>query len=95
MTDIANHWPTAILALAAIIGLLLLLARLARVSGIAPAAGARRIALLEALPIDARRRAVLLRCDGREVLLVIGGEADVVIGWLPDAAKNTHSESAP
>jgi len=28
---------------------------------------------------------VLLRCDGRDLLLLTGSGQDMVIGWLPDA----------
>lgn len=40
--------------------------------------GQRRLKIVESLPLDARRRAVLLRCDGREHLLVVG-EAGVTV----------------
>ncbi len=38
-----------------------------------------------AAAIDPRRRLVLARCDGREVLLLVGGPTDTVVGWLPAA----------
>lgn len=44
----------------------------------------RRLALEEVLALDARRRLLLLRCDGRGLLLLTGGGQDAVIGWLPD-----------
>jgi flagellar protein FliO/FliZ len=44
----------------------------------------RRLVIEEALALDARRRLVLVRCDGREVLLLTGGGQDAVIGWLPE-----------
>ncbi len=46
-------------------------------------AAARRVAVEEALALDSRRRIVLLRCDGRLLLLLTGGPADLVLGWLP------------
>ena len=87
MTPSLGYWAGAVAALALVIGLLWLLARAARASGLAPAAQARRISIVESLPLDTRRRAVLLRCDGREVLLLTGGGQDVLVGWLP-AAKD-------
>jgi flagellar protein FliO/FliZ len=39
--------------------------------------------LQEVLALDARRRVIILRCDGREVLLLTGGPQDVCLGWLP------------
>jgi flagellar protein FliO/FliZ len=44
----------------------------------------RRLAVEEALALDARRRLLLVRCDGREVLLLTGGGQEAVIGWLPE-----------
>jgi flagellar protein FliO/FliZ len=43
----------------------------------------RRLAVEEALALDSRRRVVLLRCDGRHLLLLTGGGADVALGWVP------------
>ncbi len=70
-------------ALAAVLALVWLAARGARHLGIAPrVGGARRLALAETLALDARRRVLLVRCDGRELLLLTGGGNDAVIGWL-------------
>nr|WP_280863889.1 flagellar biosynthetic protein FliO [Falsiroseomonas frigidaquae] len=44
-----------------------------------PARGARRLALVEALPLDRNRRLLLLRCDGREMLVLVGGGQDLVL----------------
>jgi flagellar protein FliO/FliZ len=41
--------------------------------------GKRRLALVEALPIDGRRRLLLVRKDATEHLLLVGGTADLVI----------------
>lgn len=41
--------------------------------------GIRRLAVVEALPLDAKRRLVLIRRDDREHLLLLGGEADLVV----------------
>jgi flagellar protein FliO/FliZ len=43
------------------------------------AGAARRLSVLEVLPVDARRRAVLLRCDGRDILVLTGGPQDLVL----------------
>jgi flagellar protein FliO/FliZ len=74
-------WLLAIALLAGIVALLLLLARGAQRFGLAPAVG-RRLKTEEVLPLDSRRRLVIVRCDGREALLLIGGPQDVVVGWL-------------
>jgi flagellar protein FliO/FliZ len=44
----------------------------------------RRLGIAEVIVLDARRRLVLVRCDGREVLLLTGGGQDAVLGWLPE-----------
>jgi len=48
-----------------------------------PGATGRRLMVEEAVALDARRRLVLVRCDGRELLLVTGAAQDTVVGWLP------------
>ncbi len=47
----------------------------------APRADAQ-LALVESLALDPRRRLTLVRCDGRRLLLLTGGERDVVVGWI-------------
>ena len=60
-------------ALAAVLGLLLLLAwSLRRAGVIRPPAGAGRLAVTGSLPLDSRNRLLLVRCDGREHLLALG-----------------------
>lgn len=39
----------------------------------------RRLEIVESLPIDPRRRLVIARCDGREHLLLLGAERDIVV----------------
>ncbi len=80
---------TALAALAGVLILIMLLARGARRLGWAPVAagsGTRRLAVEEALPIDGRRRLLLLRCDNRPMLLLTGGPQDVLMP-LPAAPQ--------
>jgi flagellar protein FliO/FliZ len=80
---------TAIAALAGVLVLIMLLARGLRRLGYVPAASggaAKRLAVEEALPIDGRRRLLLLRCDGRPMLLLTGGAQDVLVP-LPAEAR--------
>jgi flagellar protein FliO/FliZ len=87
MTPETTHWLTAAASLLAVIGLVLLGGRLLRHSGFAPAARTgTRLSLQESLALDPRRRLVLVRCDGRDLLLLTGGTQDQVVGWLPDPA---------
>ncbi len=69
----------ALAALGAVLGLILLAGRAARLTR-APAG--RRLAMLETLALDRTRRLSIVRCDGRELLLVTGGGCDTVVGWL-------------
>jgi flagellar protein FliO/FliZ len=82
MTVDTESWMQAGAALGAVLVLLWLAARALRATGMAGRAG-RRLAVQEVLPVDSRRRLLLVRCDGRELLLMTGGGADAVLGWLP------------
>ena len=42
----------------------------------------RHLVLRESLALDPRRRVHLVECGDRRVLLLTGGQQDVVIGWL-------------
>jgi len=75
-------WLQAGAALCGVLLLLWLAARGARAAGLARQEG-RRLAVQEVLAIDGRRRLLLLRCDGRELLLLTGGNQDALLGWLP------------
>ena len=61
---------------------------------VAPA-GKRRLSVLEVLPIDGKRRLVLLRRDGVEHLVLLGIAGDLLIesggGARPAAAKEFHA----
>lgn len=81
--DMLSTIPLTLAALAATIGAILLAAAIARRSGLAATAKTgRRLAIVETIALDPRRRLVLARCDGAEALLLVGGEADQVVGWI-------------
>ncbi len=82
-----THWLTAAAALIFVLGLILVLARFMRAAGLAPRQAGQRLRLQEVLALDARRRLVIVRCDGRDVLLLTGGAQELCLGWLPDTAK--------
>ncbi|TCZ53681.1 hypothetical protein EXY23_24335 [Roseicella aquatilis] len=70
-------------ALLAVLALVLAAARGARALGLGrpvpgQGGGARRLALLESLALDPRRRLLLVRCDDRELLILTGGAQEVV-----------------
>ena len=74
-------------ALAALVAVVLLafaaLRGLRTTMGAAKPGGGRRLAVQEVLPLDPKRRLVLVRCDGRDLLLLTGGAGEVSFGWLP------------
>ncbi len=74
---------TAVGALGLVLGLVWLFARVVRAAGLARQPGTRRLQLREALALDRTRRLQLVTCDGRDLLVLTGGGADVVVGWLP------------
>jgi flagellar protein FliO/FliZ len=70
-------------ALLLVVGLILGLAWVARRLGLmgrlATAGGKRRLAIVEVLPLDSKRRLVLLRRDGAEHLVLLGLTGDIVV----------------
>jgi flagellar protein FliO/FliZ len=48
----------------------------------APHGGPARLGVVTACAVDARRRLVVIRCDGREALLLTGPQGDALLGWL-------------
>jgi flagellar protein FliO/FliZ len=70
----------ALVFVLALIGVLALVARRLGLGGALPATrGQRRLAVVESLAIDGRRRLVLVRRDGTEHLLVLGAGSETVI----------------
>jgi len=85
MQELGGWTPTlitAVAALALVLGALILVARGARAAGLGLRTG-KRLAMQETLALDGRRRLLLVRCDGRDLLLLTGGAQEVVVGWLP------------
>ena len=85
--------------LALALALVLLAARLARAFGFPSVGGAiggargggrqRRLALAETIALDGRRRLHLVRCDGRDILVLTCGGQDVMLPLdaQPEAAS--------
>ena len=76
---------TAVAALAAVLVLILVAGRLAKLTRFARprGAGAARMTIQDSLVLDPRRRLLLVQCDGRNLLLLTGPQ-DQVVGWLPE-----------
>lgn len=72
-------------ALAAVLGMVVLAGRGARMLRLAQPAAGRRLVLGEALALDRTRRLQLVSCDGREFLLLIGNGSEQVVR-LPNPA---------
>lgn len=71
----------ALVAVLALIGVLAWAARRYGLAGAVPTRGRarRRLGIVEVLPVDARRRLVLVRRDGVEHLILTGATQDVVV----------------
>ena len=76
---------SAIIALVAVVGLVVLAGRVARSAGLNRSRMGQRLAIRESMPIDRNRSLRIVSCDGRELLLLIGGDRDIMLGWLPGA----------
>lgn len=77
---------TVPVTLAVILGLIVLAGQVAQRMGFSARFGRspkngpdRRISLLESFSLDARRRLLLVRCNGHDLLLLVGGPQDLVI----------------
>lgn len=85
-------------ALAVVVGLMLAALWLLRrfpVGGMVARPGQRRrLSVVESVAVDSRRRLVLVRRDGTEHLLLVGGTHDVVVegGIVPPAAGRESAQ---
>ncbi|MEO1252509.1 MAG: flagellar biosynthetic protein FliO [Pseudomonadota bacterium] len=71
------------------------IARKGNLLSIAPRlARKRRLQIVESLAIDARRRAIILRKDGREHLVVLGPQGETLVDSAP-ALVDAETEAAP
>lgn len=87
-----NTYVTFAIALLAVIALIYLVAwvmgRIGVVHRMAGRPGKeRRLRVKESLALDAKRRAVILDCDGSEHLVVLGANSELSLGRLPGKAK--------
>ena len=86
-TYISNTVPT-LAALLAVLALVLLAGRLAKLTGAARILSGNsgqgaRLRIQDTLALDRARRWHIVRCDGRDLLLLTGGPGDLAVGWLP------------
>jgi flagellar protein FliO/FliZ len=89
-----------VLALIFVLGLIWTLAILARRFGLAPRVtggrgGARRLSIVEVLPVDAKRRLVLVRRDGVEHLILLGASSDLIVeSAIPSPTAGSGSSAS-
>jgi flagellar protein FliO/FliZ len=87
---------TAAAALVVVLALVWAGARAARFAGLAPrASGPRLLSIRDAISLDSRRRLLLVRCGGRDLMLLTGGTHDLLVGWLPDTAAPSSPPAGP
>ncbi len=72
-----------IAALMAVLALVLGCAKFVRWSRNGRLVAGRRLRLIETLPVDRARRLQIVQCDGQELLLLVGGGADLLLGPIP------------
>lgn len=72
-----------IFGLVAVIGLIGVAAVIARKAGVVTlptnVGRKRRLAVSESLPLDARRRMLIVRCDDREHLIILGPQSETIV----------------
>jgi flagellar protein FliO/FliZ len=80
---------TAVAALVAVLSLIWLASRAARLAGLArrPSASGRLLSVQDVIALDARRRLHLVHCADRQVVLLTGAGQDLVVGWIDPAAS--------
>lgn len=62
-----------------VVVLIAALGRFLRLAGANRGGAGRRLAVIEAVAVDPRRRLVLVRCDGREALVLTGPGGDLLV----------------
>lgn len=72
-----------IAALAFVVGLMgglaMLIKRLGLAQGLPSSSAQKRLKVIESIPLDPRRRAVLLRCDDKDHLVILGPNGETVV----------------
>lgn len=93
MSAILSSSATAVAALLVVLGLIWVGAYALRAArqGV-PGTTGHKLAIHAVLALDPRRRIYLIACEDRRVLLLTGGGADVVLGWLPPEPSRGGAE---
>jgi len=87
-----------IFALIAVLGFIGLAAVLVRKAGLISASSGfirkKRLALVETLAVDARRRVAIIRCDDKEHLIILGPNSETIIDRKLDTPVADEIEPA-
>ena len=74
---------TAAAALAGVVGVILLLGQVLRHTSLGKSQSSARLLIVkDTISLDARRRLHLIQHGDRSLLLLTGGETDLVVGWV-------------
>lgn len=96
---LASEILRMVLGLAAVIGMIGLAALAARKAGLSSLAGAagqkRRLSIPETLPLDARRRLALIRCDETEYLVILGPSGETLVAGDIKPVDRSEITDAP
>lgn len=89
-----------IFALIAVLGFIGLAAILVRKAGLISASSGfvrkKRLALVETLAVDARRRVAIIRCDDKEHLIILGANSETIVDKnLEGQGEEALSTTAP
>ncbi len=79
LNDYAKFVAALVFVLALMAGLGMVLKRIGLGPGSMLSSDKRRLKIIEILPLDARRRAVLLRRDNAEHLVILGPSGETVV----------------
>lgn len=83
MADSLTMLLTSMVVLGGIVGLILLIGRALRFTSVIRYGSSGHILTVkDSIALDARRRLHLVQHGERMVLLLTGGETDLVVGWL-------------
>lgn len=82
------RFVTALVFVVALMGGLYLILKRFGVNGPQIPQSKKRLRVLEVLPLDSRRRAMLLQCDGKEHLVILGPTGETVVETRINASQS-------
>lgn len=92
LAQLAKFAAALVLVLAMMAGLGMVMRRFANNHAFA-ATGRKRLKIVESLPIDGRRRAVLIRRDNREHLVILGANGETVVETGIESQQDSGNET--